>query len=75
MKEKGLEIKKEKNNYRINCYYIMGRKKRIYYWNIIDRDPKKLAQIFLDLSFEGYPIEKAFKIMQERTNKKDWLGF
>jgi hypothetical protein len=73
--DKSMEIRKHKGNYQVNLYQGKGkRRQKSHYWNIIDRDPNKLAQIFIDLRLEGYPIEKAFKIMQERMGKRDWLG-
>lgn len=67
----GLAFKKHGRNHEINAVSKGGKS---YYTNIIDRDANKLAQIFIDLHFEGYPIEKAFKLMQERLKKKDWFG-
>jgi len=67
-----LEFKKHKDNFEVNVFH--SRNTRSHYRNIIDKDPRKLAQVFIDLFLEGYPIEKAFKIMQERIRKKDWLG-
>ena len=71
-----MEVKKEKGNYRVSLFNSHDKKKRekSHYWNIIDKDPKKLAQIFIDLWLEGFPIDQAFKIMQERLRRKDWLG-
>lgn len=68
-----LEFKKHREKFELNLSH--SKNSRSYYHNVIDKDPNKLAQIFIDLFLEGYPIEKAFRIMQERINKKDWLGF
>jgi hypothetical protein len=71
-----MEVKKEKGNYRVSLFNSKERKSRekSHYWNIIDNDPKKLAQIFIDLWLEGFPIDQAYKVMQERLRRKDWLG-
>ena len=70
-----MEIKKQKDKFRLSLFHEIDRNRgKSYYWNVIDKDPKKLAQIFIDLKIEGFPIEKAFKIMQERIVRKDWLG-
>lgn len=71
-----MEIKKEKENYRVSLFHNKEGKKRekSHYWNIIDRDPKKLAQVLIDLWLEGFPIDQSYRIMQERLRKKDWLG-
>jgi|TARA_Y100000034_G_scaffold34720_1_gene42634 type II secretory pathway component PulF len=67
-----LEFKKHGERYEINLSHSKNTKS--YYRNIVDKDPNKLAQILIDLHLEGYPIEKAVKIMRERMTKKDWLG-
>lgn len=71
-----MEVKKERGNYRVSLFNSNDRKKKekSYYWNIIDKDPRKLAQIFIDLWLEGFPIDQAHKIMQDRLRRKDWLG-
>lgn len=71
-----IEIKRQKDKYRVSLFHSDNPKKpgRSYYWNMIDKDAKKLAQVFIDLWAEGFPIEKAYKIMQERLKRKDWLG-
>jgi len=68
-----LEVKKHKDVYEVNVFHSNTSKS--HYHNIIDKDPHKLAQIFIDLFFEGFPIVSAFKIMQKRIKNKDWLGF
>lgn len=72
-----LGFKKGKDNSHVSLYHSAqkGKGKGRYYTNLIDKDPKKLAQIFIDLWLEGYPIDQAYKIMQERLRRKDWLGF
>ncbi len=71
-----LGLKKGRDKSDISLYYSKekNRGKGRFYTNIIDKDPKKLAQIFIDLWLEGYPIDQAHKIMQERLRRKDWLG-
>ena len=67
-----LEFKKHKTNYEINVFE--GKSSESCYRNIIDRDPKKIAQILIDLYMDGFPIGKAIHIFNDRTKKKDWLG-
>lgn len=67
-----LEIKKHKQNYEVSLFH--GKNSKSHYNNIIDRDPNKLAQILIDLYLEGFPIERAIKLWEERFKKKDWLG-
>lgn len=67
-----LSMKKNKGNYEVNVFF--NEKSKSHYRNIMDKDPQKLAQVLLDLTFEGFPIEKAIKIWKERMDKKDWLG-
>ena len=73
-----MEMKKYKGNYKIDLFENeknRGQKWRreASYWNIIDKDKEKLAQIFIDLYFQGFPIVEAFKLMQEKLNKKEWF--
>lgn len=66
----------KKQNYKASVFYNEHKKKeKASYWNIIDHDKNKLAQLLIDLYFEGFPIVEAYKIFSERVNKKDWLGF
>lgn len=71
-----LGFKKGKSKSNISLYNssVKGKGKGRYYTNVIDKDPKKMAQIFIDLWLEGYPVDQAFKIMKERLRRKDWLG-
>lgn len=71
------EFKKEKEGYRVSLFYSNKPKKRekTYYWNVIDKDPNKLAQILLDLYLDSFPIVEAVKIMKQRLDRKDWIGF
>lgn len=71
------EVKRHKDNYEVNVFdeKTHRRKTKSYYRTIIDRNPERLAQFFLDLYLDGFPVSVAFKIMQERIEKKDWLGF
>ncbi len=67
-----LEIKRHRRDYEVNVYY--GRTGGSGYHNILDRDPRKIAQIFLDLYLEGFPIDEALKLFYKRIAHKDWLG-
>ena len=75
-----LEFKRHKENYEINLF---GNSKisperrmgKSYYTNIIDRNPKQLAQILIDLQMDGYKVDEAIKIFFHRVKNKDWLGF
>ena len=69
-----MEVKRQKDKFRVSLFHSDKRREKSHYWNVIDKDPQKLAQILIDLHFEGYPIEEAVKIMRERLNRKDWLG-
>jgi len=66
-----LDIKKHKENYEVNVSHSGSH----VYSNILTRDPHKLAQILIDLSFQGFPIKEAMRIMNRRLKEKDWLGF
>ena len=66
------KLKKHKDKYEINMF--QGKGSRSHYNNIIDKDPNKIALILMDLSFEGFPIDKAILIYQAKMNKRDWLG-
>ena len=68
-----LEFKKHKENYEVNVFE--GKSKESSYRNIIDKDPRKLAQILIDLYMSGFPMGKAVHIFNNRVKKKDWLGF
>lgn len=68
-----MQVKRHRNNYEVNLFF--SRNSKAHYHNLIDKDANKLAQIFLDLKMEGFPIEEAFHIMQRRIKNKDWLGF
>jgi hypothetical protein len=67
----------KKQNFKASVFYNEkhSRKEKASYWNIIDHDKTKLAQLLIDLHLEGFPIIEAFKIFQERINNRDWLGF
>lgn len=68
-----LEFKPHNENFEINIFDD-GKNSKSHYTNIIDRDSQKLAQIFIDLSIDGFPIDKAIKIYLKRIKTKDWLG-
>ena len=61
------------DNYRLNIFF--NKKSKSHYTNVLDKDTNKLAQILIDLYFEGFPIAKAIEIFKERFKNKDWLGF
>ena len=67
-----LEFKKNRENFEVNVF--SSKKSQSSYRNIIDKDANKLAQILIDLLMNGFPIEKAIHIFNERMRKKDWLG-
>jgi len=71
----GVKIGRDKSHISLYHRIEKGKGKGRYYTNVIDKDPKKLAQIFIDLWLEGYPIDQAYKIMQERLRRKDWITF
>lgn len=66
-------LKKHKGRIEVNLFY--NKDSKSHYHNIIDKDPNRLAQILIDLMIDGFPVEKAVKIMQEKIKKKDWMGF
>lgn len=75
MSEVNLEIKKigNKDKYELRTY-TGNRKGSNSYFNIIDRDPVKLAQILIDIEImESFPVEKAVKIYLKRKRNGDWL--
>ena len=67
-----MHLKKYRGNYEVTLRY--NEQSKSHYTTIIDRDANKLAQVLIDLIFEGFPVEKAIKIMQERLKRKDWLS-
>lgn len=71
------EFKKDKENYRVSTFYNEKprKKEKSYYWNVIDKDSNKLAQIFLDLYLDGFPILEACNKMKVKLSRKDWMGF
>ena len=66
------EIKKHKENVEVNVFASKNSKSQ--YHNIITRDPNRIAQVLIDLLIQGFPIEKAIKIVNERIKKHDWMG-
>ena len=68
-----LEFKKHKENYEINLFDSKNSKS--HYTNIVNRNPKQLAQILMDLQMDGYKVDEAIKIFLNRIKNKDWLGF
>jgi len=71
-----LEFKKHKDKYEINLFHNKNSKShsKSHYTNIIDHDPKKIAQILIDLHLEGFRIDDAIKIYLGRVKNRDWLG-
>lgn len=67
-----LRFKKNKGNIEVNVF--SGRQSKSIYGNLITPDPKRIAQVLLDLSVMGFPIEKAIRIVLKRIKKKDWIG-
>jgi hypothetical protein len=67
-----LEMKKSKDNFEVNLFF--SKTSKSHYRNIIDKNPKKLAQILIDLMIEGFPIIEAIKIFNKRVKSRDWLG-
>lgn len=68
-----LKTKSHQGRVEFNLHH--NSKSKSHYNVVIDKDPSKLAQVLLDLYLDGFPIEEAYKIMIERIEKKDWLGF
>lgn len=69
---KNLTIKKNKDNYEINI--SQGRSKRSHYNTILNHDYRQITQILIDLYLEGFPIDKAIVLFEERIKHRDWLG-
>lgn len=67
-----LKLKKNKENYELNLFY--SKTSKSHYNNFIDKDPHKLAQILIDLIIDGFPVEKAIKVMRQRIKRKEWMG-
>jgi len=72
---KEIELKRSKENYELNLYGGKGRRKSVYYSNVVTKDKNIIAQILIDLYLEGFPIEGAIDIFNRRVKKRDWLGF
>lgn len=68
-----LTIKKHRENIDVNVMHGRHRSGSVYH-NIMDRDPKKLAQVLMDLYLLGFPFEVACRIFLKRIEEKDWLG-
>ena len=68
-----IRMKKNKGNVEVNVFED-GKKSKSHYGNIITKDPNRIAQVFIDLMIQGFPIEKAIKIFKERMKTKDWMG-
>ena len=65
-------VKRHRDNLEVNVFNENGAKSS--YNNIITKDPNRIAQIFIDLSILGFPIEKAIKIFKDKVKKRDWMG-
>jgi len=73
-----LEFKKNKENFEINLFEKNSRSSKIshsHYTNVIDKNPKQLAQILIDLYLDGFKVNEAIKIFMKRVSNRDWLGF
>lgn len=68
-----MNLKRNRENFEVNLYHNVET--HSFYNNIIDKDPQKIAQIFIDLMIYGFPIEKAIKIFKKRVSEHDWIGF
>lgn len=68
-----LEFKKNKENFEINLFD--NKNSKSHYTNVINRNPKQLAQILIDLSLDGFKVNEAIKIYFKRTKNKDWIDF
>ena len=69
---KTLELKNNKENYEISVVY--GKRRKVQYNTILNHDYNQIAQVLIDLYLEGFAIEQAINIFQERMRKRDWLG-
>lgn len=67
-----LEIKSNRENKSINVYHSKNSKAQ--YSNTMTKDPNRIAQIFIDLKLQGFPIDESIRRYTERINKRDWLG-
>ena len=67
-----LEFKRNRENFEINLFEC--RNSKSHYRNIINKDPKQISQVLIDLYLEGYPIEKSIKLFLKRIKNRDWLG-
>ena len=73
-----IEFKKHKENYEVNLFQASNsqRRKKAIYHNVIDRNPKKIAQVLIDLEvLADFPVYKAVKLYLKLRSQKDWLGF
>lgn len=67
-----LQVKPHRNFYDIDI--LSERNQGSSYHNIIDRDPKKIAIVLMDLYREGFPIEEAVRIFLNKVEQRDWLS-
>jgi len=67
-----LKIKKNRGNYEVNVFH--SRKSKSQYTNILNKDPNQIAQVLIDLIVQGFPIQEAIQIVNERIRRKDWMG-
>lgn len=67
-----MEIKRNRENYEISIFH--GKKKKSQYNTILNKDYNQIAQVLIDLYLEGFAIEQAITIFQERIRRRDWLG-
>ena len=69
---KTLSFKKNKENYEVNV--CQGKTKKSSYHTILNHDYRQITQVLIDLYLEGFPIEKAIVLFEERIKTRDWLG-
>lgn len=69
---KKLNLKRNRENYEISLTH--GKSTKSQYNTILNHDYNQIAQVLIDLYLEGFAIEEAINIFQERIRKRDWLG-
>lgn len=76
MSDTKLEVKKvgDKEKYEVRTF-TGNRKGSNSYFNVIDKNPVKLAQLLIDIELiDDFPVEKAVKIYLQRKRGGDWLS-
>ena len=77
MTETSLEIQKNegKDRYEVRTFFGKKKESSTTYYNILEKNPVKIAQVLIDLEFiENFPIEKAVAIYLQKKKKGDWLS-